>query len=228
MRWPHRPGAKLSSDHPGSFFLQHPWVFPPACFIVAGQEITEDHKLSLKLALKPSSLSFEKGDTDCVNKTSGTVSKPLSLARLWTDDLLLPTQRKRSSGERTPRKTLVEAGTPKCLRVPFRRRLHFFPEVLSPQEMHLNFLLFTWLSPNATGKEFYKVLENSVVWKFHRTTFLKICQGLFIILSSGPWLWSLSLTRERDFFSRVFGTHSNQNCLNWGQDTPGLFWIPPL
>jgi len=38
--------------------------------------------------------------------------------------------------------------------------------------------MFIWLSPNATGRVFYKVLEKSLVWKFHRTTFLKICQGV--------------------------------------------------
>lgn len=83
----------------------------------------------------------------------------------------------------------------------FSDAAHFFPVVFSPQETHLNFRLFTWLSPNATGREFYKVLENSVVWKFHRTTFLKICWGLFIILPSGPRLQSLSLTRERNFLA---------------------------
>lgn len=44
--------------------------------------------------------------------------------------------------------------------------------------MHINFLMFIWLVPDATGREFYNVFEKSVVWKFHRTAFLKICQGV--------------------------------------------------
>lgn len=138
---------------------------------------------------------------DWVNKTaSGMVSQQLfwHLAKLMTYSS--PSGGKQSSGEWTLRKTPVGVGARKHPRVPLRRLVRFPLEVFSPQEMHLNLLMFAWLSPNAKGREFYKVLEKSGVWKFHRTTFLKIRQGLFITLSSGPLLWSL-LTGERDFLA---------------------------